>query len=650
MIPSVFVRLDSMPLTNNGKVDRRAFPTPESALVTSEDYVAPVGDVENVLASLWCRLLNTNQVGRHDNFFMLGGHSLLATRLLNSISATFGVQLPLSTLFQTPTLATLAKSIEKIMAHGDLAQSVISPTPRGGLLALSFAQHRMWFLAQIEGVSNTYHVPVSLRLHGVLDHVILERALNTVYTRHESLRSTFVVVDGQPMVRILSPESSLNLVITDVGQMPDRDAVVESMVSDEASRPFDLEKGPLIRVQLIQLAKDDHILLLTMHHIVTDGWSLDVLFHELSELYMAYTQSTPDPLVPLSIQYQDYADWQREWLTKDRLEVQASFWRDTLAGAPVSLSIPTDRPRPRQQSFSGDSVAIGIDTQLTSALRTLCHKHGVSMFMMVLAAWSVVLSRLSGQDDIVIGTPVANRNHPQVENLIGFFVNTLALRIDLSGDPSADQILDRVLKTTIEAQSHQDIPFEQVVEIVQPPRRMDQTPIFQVILSWQNEENTNLQLRGIEVHPTKVQYDVVKFDLELVIGEDNGSLSGSLRYSTALFGHETIERHVGYLEAILRWMVNGADQPISEAPIVGPLEKKLLIETWNDTRRPYPDNECIHRLFETQVARAPEATAIVHGNRSMTYCELDNRANMIAQHLVAAGIGNGDNVVTLMER
>ncbi|KAG0244938.1 hypothetical protein BGW41_005537 [Actinomortierella wolfii] len=539
---------------------------------------------------------------------------------------------------------------EMSATQGILAQFVISPTPRGSILALSFIQHLMWFLAQMEGVGDTYHVPVSLRLRGALDHIILEKTLNKIYARHESLRSTFVVVDGEPTLKILSPESGLKLIISDLRQTPDRDSVAEAIASEEAMRSFDLEKGPLVRVQLIQLAEDDHILLLMMHHIVTDGWSMDVLFREMSELYMAYIHSKPDPLVPLSIQYQDYAAWQREWLTQDRFEDQAAFWRKALAGAPVSLTIPTDRHRPRQQSFVGGSVPIQIDPQLTSALHILCQKHRVTMFMVVLGAWSIVLSRLSGQDDIVIGTPVANRNHPQVEQLIGFFVNTLALRVDLSGDPNADQILDRVAKMTVEAQAHQDIPFEQVVEIIQPPRRMDQTPIFQAMIAWQSEDNVGLEIHGVEVCPCNIKYDVVNFDLDLSIGENNGNLSGSLSYSTALFDHETIERHVGYLEAILRWMTSGKDQSISEAPIVGPMEERLLLETWNDTNRLYPDNECIHRLFENQVSRAPEALAIVHDSRCITYYELNNRANWIAQRIVTAGVGYGDHVAIVIER
>ncbi|KAG0221422.1 hypothetical protein BGW41_006781, partial [Actinomortierella wolfii] len=561
-----------------------------------------------------------------------------------------GVQLSLPMLYHSPTLSGLADALKDAISHGPISNVTISRASREDPLDLSFAQQRLWFLAQMDGVSDIYHVPAAFHLRGTLDKNALQNALDRLYFRHESLRTVFVSTHGQPKVKILPAADGWKLRFHDVREEKEKDAVIHQLIAHEASSSFDLEKGPLARAQLIQHSEEEQTLVFNIHHIIVDGWSLGVLYRELNELYMAYIHSKPDPLVPLYIQYQDYAAWQREWLTQDRLEDQVTFWRDTLAGAPVSLTIPTDRPRPRQQSFAGGSVAIKIDTQLTNALHTLCQKHGITMFMVVLAAWSAVLSRLSGQDDIVIGTPVANRNHPQVEQLVGFFVNTLALRIDLSGDPSADQILERVAKVTIDAQAHQDIPFEQVVEIVPPPCRMDQNPIFQAILAWQNEENTSLQLHGVEVTPTNVQYDVVKFDLELFIGVDSDHLAGSLRYSTALFDHETIERHVGYLGSILRWMTNDTNQSLGEVSIVKPSERTLVLETWNDTKRPYPDNECVHRLFEKQVARTPEAIAIIHDSRSMTYCELDTHANWIAQQLVAAGVHYRDNVAILMER
>ncbi|KAF9305687.1 hypothetical protein BG003_001247, partial [Podila horticola] len=421
MVPSAFVRIDVIPLTNNGKVDRRALPEPESDSFVTETYVAPEGEIEMILADLWAAVLQIDRVGRYDNFFMLGGHSLLAVRLMNRLSTTLGVQLSLSTIFQSPTLSGHAEVIKNRTARDDLLHSNISPVERGGPLELSFAQQRLWFLAQLDGVSETYRVSIACRLGGDLSHSALQQALDSLFCRHETLRSVFVSVSDQPKVLLLPADSGLPLVFHDLRNEQDKETLAKRLTAQEAAVPFDLGKGPLVRAQLTQIADDEHIFLLTMHHIIVDGWSVGVLFRDLSDLYRAYFSGMPESLASLSIQYPDYAAWQRQWLTEDRLKDQAVYWRKTLAGAPESLALPTDRPRPRQQSFAGGSFPIRLDTQLTSALHTLCHKHGVTIFMAILAAWSVVLSRLSGQDDIVIGTPVANRNHPQVEQLIGFF-------------------------------------------------------------------------------------------------------------------------------------------------------------------------------------------------------------------------------------
>ncbi|KAG0360084.1 hypothetical protein BGZ54_009708, partial [Gamsiella multidivaricata] len=649
MIPSAFVRLDVFPMTNNGKVDRRALPEPDSVSFVTRDYVVPQGEIEIALAEMWAELLKVERVGRHDNFFMLGGHSILAVRLVNRVS-TLGAQLSLSTLFATPTLSAFAEVVSGKIAQEVLPQSFITPVSRDGPLELSFAQQRLWFLAQMEGVSETYHVPVALRLRGALNYVSLEKSLNTLFARHESLRTVFVTVNGQPKVKLLPADSGLSMVVHDLRNEENKETVVKQQAALDAATRFDLENGPLVRAQLFQLAEDEHIFLMNQHHIVTDGWSMGVMFGELNELYAAYSAGQPNPLAPLSVQYPDYAAWQRQWLTEGRLEEQATYWRETLAGAPVSIELPTDRLRPPQQSFAGASVPIRLDAQLTRALKALCQKHGVTMFTTVLAAWSAVLSRLSGQEDLVIGTPTANRSHPQVEQLLGFFVNTLALRIDLSGEPSAEQLLERVRKTTVAAQAHQDLPFEQVVEIAQPPRRMDQTPLFQVLFAWQNNDVGTLQHQNVKAVFENVHYDVVKFDLDLQMNEENGEVNGCLNYSTALFDRQTIERHVGYLEAMLRWMTVAVERSLGEAPILGSSEQEFLLHTWNATDRPYPDNTCIHHLFESQVKSSPEAIAIVHDDQTLTYSELNSRANVLARRLVAAGVKPGDFVLILLDR
>ncbi|KAF9921144.1 hypothetical protein BGZ67_000729, partial [Mortierella alpina] len=381
MIPSAFVRMDAFPLTNNGKIDRRALPEPDSDSLVTCDYVAPQGEYEIALAAMWSDLLKIERVGRHDNFFMLGGHSLLAVRLMNRVSS-LGVHLSLSMLFSSPTLSGLAQAIGCSDSLQGLSHSVITPFARDGPLELSFAQQRLWFLAQMDGHSEIYHVPFASRLHGLLVHATLEKTLNALFERHESLRTVFVAVDGQPQVQLLPADNGLSFVIRDLRSGQDKEAIAKQVTAQEARAPFDLEKGPLFRAQLIQLADDEHLFLITMHHIVTDGWSMAVMFRELNQLYEAFSSNQPNPLDLLSIQYPDYAAWQRQQLTQDKLKDQAAYWRETLAGAPASIELPTDRPRLPQQSFDGASVPIRFDSQLTHALNTLSHKRGITMFMM----------------------------------------------------------------------------------------------------------------------------------------------------------------------------------------------------------------------------------------------------------------------------
>ncbi|CAO3566687.1 unnamed protein product [Mortierella alpina] len=650
MIPSAFVRMDAFPLTSNGKIDRRALPEPNSnTLISYNDYEAPEGEDEIALAAIWSDLLKIERVGRHDNFFVLGGHSLLAVRLMNRVTS-LGVHMSLSTLFSSPTLCALAEVLKIRGTQERLTPPVIVRVAKGRPLELSFAQQRLWFLCHMEGLSEIYHVPFANRLYGPLNHDALEEALNTLYCRHESLRTVFALVNGQPQVRLLPPNRDLSLNIRDLRGEHDKEAVVKRLVARESGKAFDLQQGPLIRAQLIQIADDEHVFLMTLHHIVTDGWSMSLMIRDLDKLYKAFSFGRTNPLAPLSLQYPDYAAWQRRQLAQDSLRDQAAYWRETLAGAPASLELPTDRPRPPQQSFAGASVPICIDSRLTSALTSLSHKHGVTMFMTTLAAWSAVLSRLSGQDDVVIGTPSANRNHQQIEQLIGFFVSTLALRIDLSKEPNVERLLERVRSTTIAAQAHQDIPFDQVVEIVQPPRRTAMSPLFQVMFAWQDIDDSKLNFPGIEVASEDVDYDFSKFELELYLREQGDEIVGGLNYSTTLFDRETIERHVGYFESMLLWMVNDSEESYSAAPILGTTERKLLLETWNSTEQPYPDNTCLQQLFEDQVKLSPDAIAIVHDEQTLTYRELNSQANWIARQLVDAGTKPGDYVMLLLDR
>ncbi|WP_439740577.1 amino acid adenylation domain-containing protein [Bradyrhizobium japonicum] len=639
MVPSAFVRLARLPLTVNGKVDRNALPAPSEEAYAHRAYAPPQGEIETALATIWAELLGVERIGRHDNFFELGGHSLLAVQLMSRLSQAQGVELPLRTLFARPVLADLAMSIvEELNRCGPQELPAIVAVSRHEPLVLSFAQQRLWFLAQLDQGSTHYHVPLAWRLKGGLDRSAWQRSLDRVLARHEALRSVFVTSDGKLRVELLPEEAGLPVVEHDLRDRLDADAALSQLCQQEGRTPFDLARGPLIRGRLIRLSDETHVFLLTQHHIVSDGWSLGVLVGELSQLYRAFVAGDDDPLPPLAIQYPDYAAWQRQWLSGERLQRQAQYWRSNLSGAPARLALPTDRPRPAQQSFAGATVPIIIDADLTRGLKRLSRQHGTTLFMTVLAGWAAVLSRLSGQDDLVIGVPSANRGHREIEELIGFFVNTLALRLDLSGEPSVSELLERTRCTALGAQEHQDLPFEQVVEIVQPPRALDHTPLFQVMLAWENKTGGAFDLAGLMVEAAGGGYDQVKFDLELSLGEQGEEIAGTLAYATALFDQTTIERQRDYLLALLRAMAADAQQEVGRIELLSAAERTYLLEALNRTAAPYPAEQCIQELFEAQVRKAPEAVAVVYQDQRVSYGALNAHANQLAHHLIALGV------------
>ncbi|WP_338911146.1 non-ribosomal peptide synthase/polyketide synthase [Mycetohabitans rhizoxinica] len=646
MVPAAFMRLDAWPLTPNGKLDRRALPEPDDDAFAHHAYEAPQGELETMLAAIWGELLGVERISRHDNFFELGGHSLFAVRMVNRLQQIQGITLPLATLFGHPTVTGLAQVIADIKVS---TLPPVTPVSRDEALPLSFAQQRLWFLAQFDGVSQTYHIPMALRLSGSLDTAAWQAALDALYARHEALRSVFVSVEGEPQVALL-PATGLGLIEYDLRNEPTPEAAWQTIRDDEARAPFDLARGPLIRARLIRLADEEHVFLLTQHHIISDGWSIGILVRELSALYTAFREDRPDPLPPLAIQYPDYAAWQRQWLSGERLASQAKYWRQTLADAPVLLALPTDRPRPTQPSYAAASVPLQLHADLSRELKQLARQHGITLHILLLAAWSAVLSRLSGQDDLVIGTPTANRGRAEIEPLVGFFVNTLALRIDLSGEPDTSALLERVKQVTLAAQDHQDLPFEQVVEIVQPPRRPDHAPVFQVMFAWQNNERGHFKLPELQVTSAGTSLDTLKFDLELSLSEGSDGVNGVLQYATDLFDAATIERQAGYLLTLLRAMVAAPDQPVKRIDLLSSEERTLLLETWNATQREYPAHLCIHQLFEAQVAHTPQATALVWEDQTLSYAELNARANRLAHRLIELGIVPDTRVAICVER
>jgi amino acid adenylation domain-containing protein len=648
MVPAAYVRLDALPLTPNGKLDRKALPAPDLDAVISRGYEAPQGEVETTLAQIWQDLLGLQQVGRHDQFFELGGHSLLAIQLISQVRLRLGVELGLTELFAQPQLKGLAQAVARA---GRSTLPEIVRVSREDDLPLSFAQQRLWFLAQMEGASAAYHMPAGLRLRGALDRVALQRALDRIVARHEALRTTFVQVQGEEARQRIAPaDVGFALLQQDLAGQADAEEQLQALAAEEATDTFSLEHGPLIRGRLIRLGSDDHVLLVTMHHIVSDGWSIGVLVKELAALYEAFRHDLQDPLPALAVQYGDYAVWQRRWLSGEVLQTQSDYWRQTLADAPALLMLPTDRARPAHQDYAGAALPVAFDADLTASLKALSQRHGVTLYMTMMAAWGALLSRLSGQDEVVIGSPVANRTRSEVEGLIGFFVNTLAVRVDVTGAPTVETLLARVKAQALGAQAHQDLPFEQVVEVVKPVRSLAHSPLFQAMLSWQTHDNSELVLGNLKLEGLGAASNVAKFDVSLELGEIQGQLFGALEYATALFDASTMQRYLGYFERLLRAMVASDQAQIERIALLDDAEREHLLVGLNATQAAYPHEQTIHQLFEAQVVARPDAIAVIFGDERLSYAELNRQANQLAHHLIGLGIRADDRVAICVER
>ncbi|HEX6912720.1 MAG TPA: amino acid adenylation domain-containing protein, partial [Longimicrobium sp.] len=558
-----------------------------------------------------------------------------------------GVEATVGDMFARPVLADFARGLA---AAAPAKADAIERVDRTRSVPLSFAQQRLWFLEQLGGLGSTYHVPLRLRLRGALDRGALVGALDRIVARHEALRTTFPAVDGEPVQRIASAdESAFRVVEHDLRGAADAEGALLRLVAEEENAPFDLEHGPLVRGRLVRMAGEDHVLLLTMHHVVSDGWSAGVLYRELGALYAAFVRGDADPLAALPIQYADYAAWHRRRADGAVLEAQAQYWTQALAGAPELLELPADRPRPARQDFDGATVAVELDEALTAALKALSQRHGATPFMTLLAGWAALLGRLSGQDDVVVGTPSANRGRAEVEELIGFFVNTLPVRVDLSERPTAAELLERVKTRALEAQRHQDIPLEQVVERLRPARSLAYTPLFQVMFAWEDALGA-VELPGLEAGATVADANTAKFDLSLALGEEGGRITGTLNYATALFDRATVERYVGYLRRLLQGMAADERQPVGRIALMSGAERLRVVEAWNGTDAAHPAPACVHALFEAQVGQAPGALALVSGDERLTYAELNARANRLAHRLRALGVGPDARVGICVER
>ncbi|MEP7339011.1 MAG: amino acid adenylation domain-containing protein [Acidobacteriota bacterium] len=653
MIPTAFVLLDAFPLTPNGKIDRRALPSP---VWRGSDAVAngsaPRTQIEEALAGIWADVLGLERVGIDDNFFELGGHSLQAARLASRVRAAFGVDLPLRSVFEAPTVAGLASHITALLRAGSPApeKEMLRHVSRDQVLPLSFGQQHFWLLEQLGARVAGYNMPIALRWTGPLNVAALEQGFQEIVRRHESLRTNFPAPDGQP-VQIIAAPAPVCSQLCDLGELPeaDRQAVAERLAVEEGQAVFDLANERLFRLKLLKLGADDHLVLLTLHHIIADEQSLRILLDELAVLYESFGADRPSPLPELPVQYADYAVWQQKCLAGDWQDKLLSYWRQQLGNEPATLNLPVDRPRPPVQSFRGATVSLAFPEESLTKLQALSRSQGATLFMTLLAAFKVLLHRYTGQRDIVVGTPVSTRSHPDLENLIGCFVNTLALRSEVAGELTFAHLLARVREVALSGFAHQELPFELLVKEVQPHRDPSRNSLFQVMFAFQGEA-LPIGLPGVNLDVLNLDYGVAKCDLTLVIEVQERGFVASLEYSTDLFERSTAARLLDHYAHLLEGIAAQPEQRLSALPLLSEAECRQQLADWNATRGDYPHDKTIHELFEAQAARTPAAMAIAAGDQRLTYRELDERANQLAHRLRRGGVKRGALIGVLAER
>ncbi|RKH67424.1 non-ribosomal peptide synthetase [Corallococcus interemptor] len=636
MLPAALGRLDALPLTSNGKVDRKALPAP-STFQTGPRTRPPRTDTERRIATLWEEVLQTGSVGAEDNFFDLGGNSLSATQILSRIRRAFQAELSIAAFFAAPTVEAIAHRLESQGPVQAVATPVLMPVPRDGGLPLSFAQQRLWFFAKLEPSSTAYNLPFGMRLEGALDVPALTRGLRDLVQRHESLRTTFREEASGP-VQVIVAQPSLPAGWMDLSALPDAERALDAILDDEARQVFNLETGPLWRVLLVRMSEQHHLLLLTMHHVISDAWSMGVLLQELTTLYAAHAEGRAPALKPLPVQYADYSVWQRGWLRDGALEAQLGWWRQQLDGAPKALELPTDRPRPAAQTFRGAVVPFQFPRELSDAMHAVCRAEGVTPSMVVLAALQVLLSRYSGQEDIVVGSPIAGRHHAELEGLIGFFVNTLVLRTKLDGDPSFRELLARVRDVALGAYAHQDVPFDKLVEAVRPERDPRRAPLFQVMLAYQNAPMPETLSTGLRLQPLEPRGGTAKFDLTLALNDTAGGLKGLLEYNTDLFDASTASRMVGHLRALLAGAMNAPERRLSALPMLTLEERALLVHTWSEPGAATAEDASLHGLLEAQARLHPDTAAFEHEGHTLTWAEAHRRAREVLRTLRGRGV------------
>ncbi|MDJ0842598.1 MAG: amino acid adenylation domain-containing protein, partial [Acidobacteriota bacterium] len=644
MVPSVFMTLEVFPLTAHGKLDRKRLPAPAPPKTA---YAEPRNATEAMLTDIFAEVLELDRVGIHDNFFQLGGHSLLATRVIAGVRERLEAELPLRTLFEKPTVAVLAETLV-IAARAEYPP--VTSVTRTQDLPLSFNQQRLWFLDQFEGTAASYNIPAALRLQGHLSVSALETALGAVTQRHEILRTTYRSEDGKGL-QVVNDAAFINLPLVDLSGLDTetREQAVIDLAAQSARIHFDLYRGPVVRAVVLRLAETAHSLLHVTHHIASDGWSVGRLVGELEAHYRtAVTTGRPAHLPPLPVQYADFAVWQRERMEAGDWQQQRDYWQRQLADAPALHGLATDRPRPALQTFNGAHETFSLNTELTTALNQLAQDHGATLFMVLLAGFKALLHRTTGRDDHVVGTPIAGRNHKETENLIGFFVNTLALRTDTGGDPAFTELLARVRNTSLDAFANQELPFERVVDAVQPERDLSHTPLFQLMFSLQNMPGSDIELPGLTLRQEGSAGDLANFDITLTFVEGGDVLTGSVEYNTDLFDLGTIRRMMKHLQHLYKGIVQVSEARLSQLPLMSEAERSQL-KAWSQGPA-LPDLLPVPHRFRQQALQTPHAPAVAFGGKSFTYRQLLDKADAIAGQLAALGCGAETVVGLCMDR
>ncbi|WP_339467297.1 non-ribosomal peptide synthase/polyketide synthase [Pseudomonas sp. EL_65y_Pfl1_R83] len=645
MVPAHLIFLDRMPLNPNGKLDRQALPKPDGSAV-QQAWQAPITPLQQQVAAIWADILGVERVGLTHHFFELGGHSLLAMQVVSRIRQALQREVPLKLLFEQPRLEGFVAALTT-QAPGAPTAPALLPVGRDQPLPLSYAQERQWFLWQLEPQSAAYHIPSALRLKGQLDLGALQRSFDTLLARHESLR-THLRQERDRAVQIISPQLSLQIAHAEV-----QEAQLKARVEAEIAQPFNLEQGPLLRVSLLRIAADEHVLVLVQHHIVSDGWSMQLMVEELVQLYAAYSQGQVLQWPALPIQYADYAVWQRNWMEAGEKARQLAYWRDMLGAEQSVLALPFDHPRPAVQSHRGARLAFELPGALTQSLKALAKQQDVTLFMLLLASFQTLLHRYSGQEEIRVGVPIANRNRSETERLIGFFVNTQVLKADLHGQMSVEQLLQQARQRALDAQAHQDLPFEQLVEALQPERSLSHNPLFQVMFNHQTDvrqAQVQQQLPNLSVEGLEWESKTAHFDLDLDIQESTEGIWATLGYAQDLFEASTVQRMARHWQNLLQGMVADPRQNISQLNLLDNAERQQILQLWNQSDAGFSAKRLVHELVADRAGETPEAVAVKFGEQQLTYGELDRQANRLAHALIARGVGPEVRVAIAMPR